>query len=296
MNSEFIDRLVETFNITPIVALILTRTVRILLIIVIALVAYIALRYATRILTTHIQRLDQEDDSEFDRRTHTILRFVKSLGIVVIIVTAILTVLDELDINIAPLIASVGVAGLAIGLGAQTLVKDALAGFFILLEDQFHVGDSITVNDISGSVEELNLRTTHLRDLAGTLHVIPNGEIRIVSNHTLDWSRAHLELLVPYEQNIEQVFAVLREVTSQVASNDAVSASLLEPFTITGLEALGDSGVKVRILAKTVAGDQWNIQRILRRKIHKAFTEHNISLAYPRQEVYVVQSNVKVGL
>ncbi|HFC12825.1 MAG TPA: mechanosensitive ion channel family protein [Anaerolineae bacterium] len=272
----------------PFLDLIISRALRIGLITIISIVGYFGLRYAIRILTINIQRLDKEDASEFDFRTETVLRFVRSVGIVVIVIVTLLTVLGELQINVAPLLASVGVAGLALGLGAQTLVRDAIAGLFILMEDQFHVGDVITVAGISGTVEELNLRTTHIRNLNGTLHIIPNGEIRIVSNSSMNWSRARIEILIPHEEDIEQVISLLQNDLAQLATQPDYASDLLEPFSVSGPEELTDWGQRVRILAKVKAGQQWGMQRQLRRYLLEFLATNNISIAKPRSEVVII--------
>ena len=272
----------------PFLDLIISRALRIGLITIISIVGYFGLRYAIRILTINIQRLDKEDASEFDFRTETVLRFVRSVGIVVIVIVTLLTVLGELQINVAPLLASVGVAGLALGLGAQTLVRDAIAGLFILMEDQFHVGDVITVAGISGTVEELNLRTTHIRNLNGTLHIIPNGEIRIVSNSSMNWSRARIEILIPHEEDIEQVISLLQNDLAQLATQPDYASDLLEPFSVSGPEELTDWGQRVRILAKVKAGQQWGVQRQLRRYLLEFLATNNISIAKPRSEVVII--------
>lgn len=272
----------------PFLDLIISRALRIGLITIISIVGYFGLRYAIRILTINIQRLDKEDASEFDFRTETVLRFVRSVGIVVIVIVTLLTVLGELQINVAPLLASVGVAGLALGLGAQTLVRDAIAGLFILMEDQFHVGDVITVAGISGTVEELNLRTTHIRNLNGTLHIIPNGEIRIVSNSSMNWSRARIEILIPHEEDIEQVISLLQNDLAQLATQPDYASDLLEPFSVSGPEELTDWGQRVRILAKVKAGQQWGVQRQLRRYLLEFLATNNISIAKSRSEVVII--------
>lgn len=269
--------------------LVLARGLRILFITLIAILAYVGLRYVIRILTANIQRIDGEADSEFDFRVQTILRFVRSVGIVIIVATAILTILSELDINVAPLIASVGVAGLALGLGAQTLVKDAIAGMFILMEDQFHVGDSIKTAGISGAVEGLSLRTTSIRDLNGTLHIVPNGEIRIVSNSSAGWSRARLELLIPYEHDVSQVMDELRSSLAELRLDDALKLVLLDDFSVTGPEELAEWGQRVRILAKVRPGQQWGVQRKLREHVLDTLNQHDITLAKPRSEIVVIE-------
>lgn len=273
--------------------LIFQRGVRIIFILLFGIVAYFLLRYLINVLTDYIQTLDKEENSEFDSRTQTVLRFVRSIGVVVIITMTLLTALGEMNINIAPLIASVGVAGLALGLGAQTLVKDAISGLFILLEDQYHVGDSIEVQGIGGTVEHLGLRTTHLRDLNGTLHIVPNGDIRVVSNYTNSWSRVRLELMIPYEEDFGRIIALLRELLAQIELEESIEAQLLEKFTITGPEDLGEWGVKIRILAKAQAGQQWAIQRTVRRMILDKFKEKGVTFAHPRQQIILLPNGPK---
>lgn len=278
------------------VDLILTRSIRIIFILAISVAAYFLLRYLINSLTTYVQTLDNEENSEFDFRAQTILRFAHSVGIVVILTTTSITLLSELNINIAPLIASVGVAGLALGLGAQTLVKDAISGFFILLEDQFHVGDSIEVQGIGGTVEHLGLRTTHLRDLNGTLHIIPNGDIRVVSNYTNSWSRVRLELMLPYDEDFGRIFTLVRDLLAKLELDPSVSAHLLESFSVSGPEELGDWGVKLRILAKAQPGQQWGVQRIVRRSILEKFQLEGIAFAQPNQKIMLIANEPKFPL
>jgi small conductance mechanosensitive channel len=194
-------------------------------------------------------------------------------------------ILRELGLDIAPLIAGAGVAGVALGLGAQALIRDVIGGFFILLEDQFVVGDSIQVGNIAGAVEKMTLRATFLRDLEGTLHVIPNGEIRIVSNRTKDWSRAIVDLGVAYEEDIGRVVAALGKIGHDLHQDEEFALLLLEEPTVTGVEALGDWAVTVRIMVKTRPGKQWDVARELRRRIKESFEREGIEMPYPRQEV-----------
>jgi len=173
----------------------------------------------------------------------------------------------------------------AVGLGAQTLIKDIIGGFFILLENQFSVGDSIQVGNIGGSVEKVTLRATFLRDLEGTLHVIPNGEMRIVSNLTKDWSRAMVDLGVAYEEDIGRVVAALAKIGQDLYQDEEFASLLLEEPTVSGVEALGDWAVTMRIAVKTKPGKQWDVARELRRRIKESFEQEGIEMPYPRQEV-----------
>ena len=160
-------------------------------------------------------------------------------------------ILSEVGIDITPLLAGAGVVGIAIGLGAQSLIKDLIAGFFILVEDQFNVGDVVRVADVTGGVEGLNLRRTLLRDLDGILHVVPNGQIRVASNFTKVWSRAHLNISVAYKEDLDKVMLVIRKVWEGMAEDPDWSPSLISktPWLLR-VDAFGDSGITIKAEAK----------------------------------------------
>jgi small-conductance mechanosensitive channel len=202
---------------------------------------------------------------------------------ILIIIAALLMVLSAFDINIAPLLTSVGVAGLAVSLGAQTLIKDLIGGLLILVENQYTVGDFIQVQDVEGTVEQLTLRATYLRDQDGNLHVVPNGEVRIVSNRTKDWSRAVVDVGVAYEEDLDRVLRVLEELVEDFVSD--FGPQLLEPPQVIGPVSLGDWAVTVRVTAKTRPGKQWEIARELRKRVLATCEREGITLPYPRQEI-----------
>jgi small conductance mechanosensitive channel len=206
---------------------------------------------------------------------------------VLIVGTALLMLLSTFGIDITPLLTSVGVAGLAVSLGAQTLIKDLIGGLLILIENQYVVGDSIQVGDVSGQVERLTLRATYLRDVKGSLHVIPNGEVRVVGNMTKDWSRALVDVGVAYEENLDRVLHVLEATAEAFAQDPEVGPQLLEPPKILGPLTLGDWAFTVRVMAKTSPGKHWGVARELRKRILVACEEEGITLPYPRQEVWV---------
>jgi small-conductance mechanosensitive channel len=213
-----------------------------------------------------------------------ILRWAIDLFVVVL---AVLMLLGTLGIDVTPLLASVGVAGLAVSLGAQSLIKDFVGGFLILVENQYAVGDCIEVGSVSGQVERLTLRATHLRDLNGRLHVVPNGEVRIVSNLTKEWSRALVDLGVAYEEDLDRVLRVLKESAEAFAQNAAFESHILEPPVVLGPLGLGDWAVTVRVMVKTQPGQQWLIARELKKWLLAACEREGVSLPYPRQEVWV---------
>jgi small conductance mechanosensitive channel len=207
------------------------------------------------------------------------------VGTTLVVIVAVMMVLREIGLDITPLIAGAGVAGLAIGFGAQSLIKDVIAGCFILLEDQFHVGDVIQAAGVSGQVEQMTLRMTIVRDLQGTVHFIPNGEIKVASNLTKEWSRAVLEIGVRYEEDVDRVIAVLTEVGRSLAEEEGFGKMVLEPPQVLGIEALTDSQVIIRILAKTLPLKQWEVARELRRRIKARFDREGIQTPYPHRVV-----------
>lgn len=240
-----------------------------------------------RVLTTRLGSLiaGAAPSAEQAQRARTLTRVINNAALVAMAIIAGLMILRELGLDITPLIAGAGVVGVALGLGAQTLIRDVIGGFFILLEDQFGVGDSIRVGNIAGAVEKMTLRATFLRDLQGTLHMIPNGEMRIVSNLTKDWSRAMVDLGVAYEEDIGRVVAALGRIGHDLYQDEEFAPLLLEEPTVTGVEALGDWAVTMRIAVKTKPGKQWDVARELRRRIKESFEREGIEMPYPRQEV-----------
>jgi len=261
----------------------LTSGLRIAFIFVVGLIASRWLRVLSARLEKSIAGAAPTEDEA--QRARTLTRVTRSTALVTIAITAGLMIMRELGLDIAPLIAGASVIGVAVGLGAQSLISDVIGGFFILLEDQFAVGDSIQVGNIAGGVEKMTLRATFLRDLEGTLHVVPNGEMRIVSNRTKDWSRAVVDLGVAYEEDIGRVVAALGEIGHDFYKDEEFAPLILEEPTVTGVEALGDWAVTVRIMVKTKPAKQWDVARELRRRIKETFEQEGIEMPYPRQEV-----------
>jgi len=223
--------------------------------------------------------------TEREKRAHTVASLLRTVGTTLVVIVAAMMAFREIGLDITPLIAGAGVAGLAIGFGAQSLIKDVIAGFFILLEDQFHVGDVIQAAGVSGQVEHMTLRMTIVRDLQGTVHFIPNGEIKVASNLTKQWSRAVLEIGVRYEEDVDHVIAVLTEVGRSLADDEVFGKMVLEPPQVLGVEGLTDSQVTIRILAKTLPLKQWEVAREFRRRIKARFDREGIQTPYPHRVV-----------
>ena len=262
--------------------------ITILIILLVSFIAYYLLGITTKALSRRIQAMDDVEDSELDRRTKTIFRVIHSTGVVIIIGTATMMILTEMGVAITPVLASVGFVGLAFGLGAQTLVKDMIAGLFILIEDQYTVGDVAEIGGITGTVEHMTLRATELRDLYGTVHVIPNGEIRIVANKSRDWSRAIVDVNVTYDEDVDTAVQTLQEIGEAMAQDETMAPLLQEPAMVTGVEGLENWSVRLRIMVKTLPNAQWEVQRYLRRQIRLIFAEKGLELAFPRQDLRLI--------
>jgi small conductance mechanosensitive channel len=213
------------------------------------------------------------------QRTQTLTKVVSSTGIVVIWSLGAVYVLKELDFDLGPLLAGAGIIGLAVGFGAQSLVKDVVTGFFILLEDQYGVGDNVAINQIAaGKVEVLTLRVTGLRDLDGTLHFVANGDITHVANRSKDWARAVIDVRVAYREEPERVRAVLDRVAKQAKEHPELGRMLYSVPEVLGVEALGDYEVIWRLIAETKPARQWEVARRLREQITVAFDAEGIEI------------------
>jgi small-conductance mechanosensitive channel len=221
------------------------------------------------------------------QRAGTIGAVLRSVASALIWVMALITVLGEFNINLGPLIAGAGIVGVALGFGAQSLVKDFLSGMFMLVEDQFGVGDIIDVGDASGTVEGVSLRTTRLRDVQGTVWHVPNGEIRRVGNKSQQWSRALIDFDVAYQTDLAQAKETIKRVADGVWKDETLGRSVLEEPEVWGVEAFGPDGVAIRLVIKTRPADQWKVMRELRQRMKEAFDQEGIEIPFPQRTVWV---------
>ena len=251
--------------------------------------AYVLLRIIN-LAVTHMEHLVEDEDpahvSEAEKRAKTLGKIINNAGLVLVVGVAIMMILSEFGINIMPIITGAGIAGLAIGFGAQNLVRDIISGFFLILEDQIRVGDAVRINGTGGSVEAIRLRTTVLRDLEGTVHIFPNGEIKQVSNMTKEFSFAVLNVGVAYKENVDQVMQVLKSTGDALAQDPDFSPILLEPLEVLGVDSLDDSKVTIKIRVKTLPQKQWKVERELLRRIKNTFDSRGIEIPFPHVSVY----------
>lgn len=221
------------------------------------------------------------------QRSETVGSILRSIASATIFGIAFTTVLGELDVNLGPIIASAGIIGVAVGFGAQNLVKDFLTGIFMILEDQFGVGDAVDVGAATGVVEAVGLRTTRLRSVDGTVWHVRNGEILRVGNMSQGWSRALLDISVAYDTDVDVATACIKRVADQVWHGDAVGASILEEPEVWGVENLGIDGMAIRLVVKTAPLAQWAVARELRRRIKDGFDEAGIEIPFPQRSLWL---------
>ncbi|MBN1546484.1 MAG: mechanosensitive ion channel family protein [Syntrophaceae bacterium] len=264
-----------------------TNGLHILLILILVWIAVKVARIVSNRLVLFFTR--QREDVEFQKRAHTLGEVVRYVMVFAIAAVAAMTILKELGINIGPVLAAAGIVGLAVGFGAQSLVKDVISGFFILMEDQIRVGDVVGIADKAGLVEKVNLRTTVLRDLAGNVHYVPNGQISVVTNMTKEYSCYVFNIGVAYRENVDEVIEIIQEVDEGLRNDPEFKNDILAPIEILGLDQFADSAIVIKARTTTVPIQQWRIGREFNRRLKKVFDERNIEIPFPHVTLYMGQ-------
>jgi small conductance mechanosensitive channel len=223
------------------------------------------------------------------QQIRTVTSVVTSVGVFAIFFTAALVVLSLLGLNLGPMLASAGIAGLAIGFGAQTLVHDFINGFFILFENQYDIGDTVRIAGVKGTVERMSLRNTVLRDEDGTIHIVPNSSIQIVSNTTRDWSQLAMRVVVAYSEPSDKIVKLLTEVGEDVRHDPAYAEDVVSDIQVPGIDRVGNGEAEYLMLIKTRPNKQYTVSRELRRRIKACFEKNNVQAAGPGR-IYVMDS------
>jgi len=231
----------------------------------------------------------KKEDPEFQKRTQTLGSMVRYVATFAILLVAAMMVLREFGIDIGPILAAAGIVGLAVGFGAQSLVKDVISGFFMLLEDQIRVGDVVQIAGKGGLVEKIGLKTTILRDLAGNVHYVPNGHIDVVTNMTKDYSRYVFDIGVAYREDVDEVIEVIKEVDEGLRNDPDFKDDILEPIEVLGLDQFANSAVVIRARTTTKPIKQWRVGREFNRRLKKTFDERNIEIPFPHVTLYMGQ-------
>lgn len=271
---------------------------RIALILIFAFVCTRAMGRILRLLRSHIVKMmlkaGSGNEYEIEKRVQTVSG-VSRRGLVVLIWSiALIMILKELNFEVWPLVTGAGVIGVAVGFGAQSIIKDLLSGLFLLVENQIRVNDVAVINGKSGLVEEINLRTTVIRGEDGAVHIFPNGSIQSISNLTREYSYYVFNLSVDYKENTDHVVQVLQQIADQLQSEEPYHSAILAPLEIMGVDQLADFAVVIKARFKTLAGQQWLIGREMNRRIKLRFEEARIDMPFPTSTVHVVsdvQSN-----
>lgn len=270
--------------------------IRILIIIAIGVAIYFVLKITMRrgIRSGLEKTMKGVPYAEIEKREKTLVWLFLATSKVVIALIALVLILSEVGINVGALLAGFGVAGIAVAFAAQSFVKDMIAGFIIAVENQYNIGDVVTVGGVTGVVEEISIRRTTLRDLDGILHIVPNGEIRVTSNYTKAWSRANLDIGVGYGEDADQVMTIVRETWEELAQDPDWGPSIISKTpTILRVNELGDSAVVIKVVGDTEAMKQWGIMGEFRRRIKKVFDEKGIEIPWPHSKVYFGDSPFK---
>ena len=262
--------------------------IRILIIAVVGAVLWFTLnKFLPPVVRRAVARTRHKESKEgMEKRTDTLLSIFKGIGHLLIVIVGIMMVLSEVGIPIAPVLAGFGIAGVAVGFGAQYLIRDLIAGIFIILENQYRVGDVVKVADISGVVEHVTLRKTVLRDLDGIVHHVPNGEIKTASNYTRHFSRVNLDISVAYDTDLDHAISVINRVGKELAEDGKWRKVIKSPPQVLRVNNLGDSGIDIKILGDVKPMEQWAVMGELRLRLKKAFDAEGIEIPWPHTKVY----------
>jgi len=260
-------------------------------IIIILIAAFVIVRFGKVFIEKFVRKLIKPDQVAKDpdaerKREDTLIKIFSSTFKIIIWAIAILMILPELGIDISGIFLGAGIIGVAVGFGAQYVIRDFLAGLFIMLENQYRVGDVIQIAGIGGKVENITLRKTVLRDIDGAVHHVPNGEIKVASNKSQEFSRVHLKIGVAYKEDIDHVTQVLNRVGRELAEDPKWKDSILKIPEVVGIDEFADSAIIIKVLGETMPLKQWEVGRELRRRIKIAFDKENIEIPFPQVSVW----------
>ncbi|MEZ5703503.1 MAG: mechanosensitive ion channel family protein [Burkholderiaceae bacterium] len=256
----------------------------------ILIIAWVALMVARRMINGLRQRVAARvNDAEFNKRAETLSRVARYLASVVISLIAVMLALSELGVSVAPILGAAGVVGLAVGFGAQSLVKDFVTGFFLLLENQIRQGDVVQVDGHTGTVEQITLRFVQLRDYEGSVHYVPNGQITTVVNMTRGFGNAVFEIGVAYREDLDEVMAVMQKVAATLRADPAFAPRIEDDLEIAGVDRWDDSAVVIRCRIRCVAQQQWGVKREYLKRLKIAFDQEGIEIPFPHITLYAGQ-------
>jgi len=263
---------------------------RVTVILVLAWLLLHVSRKMVRLFRDHMRT--RIDSAEEGRRIETLARVFRYITTVIITLVAGMLVLSEIGLSIAPILGAAGVVGIAVGFGAQSLIKDFFNGFFMLLENQIRQGDAVEVCGKIGVVEDITLRYVRLRDNEGNVHYVPNGQITTVTNKSRDYAFALIDIGVAYREDLDEVYPVIRETGTALRTDPDVGPKILDDVEIQGVQNWADSAVVIRCRIKTVALEQWAVRRVFLARLKTAFDRHGIEIPYPHVTLYAGQDKL----
>jgi len=284
-NKELILRFLETFQNWIVQELPLIIVLTIALIVLLRIVRF-AIKRLKKTLVKHSVKSENVDTVESEKRINTLTGIVWGLLRIILWAIYIMLILQQFRVNIAPILASAGILGLALGFGAQELVRDFISGFFILLEDQVRTGDIAIIDGTGGLVEKIALRTITLRDFSGTVHIFQNGKISNLSNMTKEWSAMVFDIGVAYKENTQEVMDLMKQVGDELQNDPNFKDNIIEPIEVFGLDEFADSALIIKARIKTRPVKQWQIGREYRKRLKDVFDKHNIEIPFPHTTLY----------
>ena len=246
----------------------------------------ITLRKMRKVIMDNVQSGNSEDQLEKEKRANTLISMTRGVLVVAMWLIFIMIFLRQLGLDIGPILAGAGIVGLALGFGAQELVRDGISGFFLILENRIRTGDVAVVNGTGGLVENINLRTVTLRDLAGVVHTFQNGKINTLANMTKEWSAMVFDIGVAYKENIDTVIEIIRTVGDKMQEDPAYKDKFLDKMEVFGLDKFGDSAVVIKARIRTKPSEQWALGREFNRRLKQVFDEKGIEIPFPHRTIY----------
>ena len=246
----------------------------------------VSINKLSKALIKKAENSEDVDTEEAEKRINTLTGIIRGTVKIILVATYFMIVLQKLGVNIAPIIASAGIVGLAVGFGAQELVRDVISGFFILLEDQIRTGDVAIINGTEGWVEKIELRTITLRDFSGIVHIFQNGKIDTLSNRTKEWSAVVFDVGVAYKEDASKVMEIIKEVGDELKSDSIFQSKIISPIEVMGLDQFADSAIVIRARIKTKPSQQWVVKREFNKRLKRVFDDRNIEIPFPHTTVY----------
>lgn len=258
-------------------------------VLLILVLVYVGVKLSGVVASRLFSKRKSESDPEYKKRAETLGTVIQYLLTVTIIIVGAIMVLEQAGIKIGPILAAAGIVGIAVGFGAQHLVRDVITGFFILLDDEIRAGDVVQIAGKGGFVEKIGLRLTVLRDLAGNVHYVRNGEIGVVTNMTKEYSRYVFDIGVSYREDVDEVIEVIKQIDEELRHDPELGPDILEPIEILGLDQFADSAIIIKARTKTKPIRQWAIGREFNRRLKKRFDEKDIEIPFPHVTLYMGQ-------